>query len=553
ARLFVDSAQLADQNFVTTPSNAKSIARIVSRLDGIPLAIELAAARAATMSTDALSARLDESFRILTGGSRAALPRQQTLRAMIDWSFNLLSEAEQALIRRLSVFSGGWTVETAEKVCADGNTIHEEDVRDLLLQLVGKSLVIYEEAQARYRLLETVRWYTRQKLTETSEAADTRDRHLKAMLLIAESTKLTGANQVEDLARLETEHENILSALDWCDSSPEGAEAGLRLVAALGRFWYMHGHFANGRRAISHALARAGAQVTTPRRAEALVAAALLARVQGDLAAAEEFLLEAQAVNRDLDDKRGLSTVLNSLGNVKREGGRFDEAKQVWLEALEIRKELEDRPGIAVVRGNLGIVSMFSGDFEEAEEHIQASLTEERVLQRRSHEGIALSNLGLLKMWRGDMEAARTYCLLALEVNREVGTKLVESRDLHHLGQIELELGNVGPAREYLIGSLRISGAITAKELMADAIESVAALMNKVGDHATAAKLAGGAERIRQESGCAMSPNEVGRYRRENEAFKAALGSSEAERLIEMGRAMKSSEALDLALSALAN
>jgi predicted ATPase/class 3 adenylate cyclase len=551
ARLFVERAQLADQNFQPTPTSAKSIARIVSRLDGIPLAIELAAARASTMSTEALSARLDESFRILTGGSKAALPRQQTLRAMIDWSYNLLSGQEQAMLRRLGVFSGGWTLETAESVCTDGDLIHRDDVLDLLLQLVGKSLVIYEEVSARYRLLETVRWYALQKLAESEESADTRNRHLRTFLKIAEDTKLTGANQVEDLARLETEHENILAALDWCDASPEGAEAGLRLVAALGRFWYMHGHFASGRRAISHALARTGAQVRTQRRGEALIAAALLARVQGDLKSAEDFLLEAQAVYRKLDDNKGLSTVLNSLGNVMREGGRFAEAKSVWLEALEIRKALEDRPGIAVVRGNLGIVSMFSGDYDEAEDHIQASLAEERALQRRSHEGIALSNLGLLKMWKGDLPGAKACCLLALEVNREVGTKLVESRDLHHLGQIELDQGNLDDARGYLQDSLKISGTLTAKELMADAIETVAALMNRTGDHATAAKLAGGAERIRHESGCAMAPNEEGRYKRENDAFCSALGKTEAQRLMEIGRAMKSSEALELAVSAL--
>ena len=551
ARLFVERAQLADQNFAPTPTSAKSIARIVSRLDGIPLAIELAAARASSMSTEALSARLDESFRILTGGSKASLPRQQTLRAMIDWSFNLLSGQEQAMLRRLGVFSGGWTLETAESVCADGELIHADEVLDLLLQLAGKSLVVYEEVSTRYRLLETVRWYAMQKLAETDESSETRNRHLRTFLKIAEESKLTGANQIEDLAKLETEHENVLAALDWCDSSPEGAEAGLRLVAALGRFWYMHGHFASGRRMISHALSRSGAQVRTPRRAEALVAAALLARVQGDLKAAEEFLLEAQEVYRKLNDDRGVSTVLNSLGNVMREGGRFAEAKNVWLEALEIRKALDDRPGIAVVRGNLGIVSMFSGDYDEAEEHIQASLAEERALQRRSHEGIALSNLGLLKMWKGDVAGARTYCLLALEVNREVGTKLVESRDLHHLGQIEIDEGNLEIARGYLQESLKISGALTAKELMADAIETVAALMNRTGDHATAAMLAGGAERIRHESGCAMAPNEEGRYKRENESFTAALGRAEAGRLMETGRAMKSSEALELAVSAL--
>ncbi|MDQ2985610.1 MAG: adenylate/guanylate cyclase domain-containing protein [Armatimonadota bacterium] len=551
-RLFVERAQLADPSFVPTPASARSIARIVARLDGIPLAIELAAARVSTMPTDALSARLDESFRILTGGNKAALPRQQTLHAMIDWSFNLLSPPEQAMVRRLSVFSGGWTLETAESVCADGEVIERDDILHLLVQLVGKSLVLYDEMSARYRLLETVRWYSRQKLAETSDAAATRDRHLRAFLTVAENAKLTGANQVEALERLEIEHENLLSALDWCDVSPSGAELALRMVGALGRFWYMHGHFSSGRRALSLALARVDAQARTPRRAEALVAAALLARVQGDLGAAEGFLMEAQVVYRGLDDKRGLSTALNALGNVMREGGRHEDAQRIWEEALLLRVEMGDRAGISVVKGNLGIIAMLKGDYVEAESQIQASLGEERALQRRSHEGIALSNLGLLKLWQGELEVAREYCLLALAVNREVGTKLVESRDLHHLGQIEVGIGTLEQAKNYLVASLRISKSLAAKELMADAIETTAAVMNRERRFEIASTLIGAAERIRHESGCAMPPNEVERYESEVSAVKAALGARESELHIEKGRSMRSAEAVELTLRSLA-
>jgi tetratricopeptide (TPR) repeat protein len=454
------------------------------------------------------------------------------------------------MLRRLGGFSGGWTLDAAEAVCADGETILAEDVLDLLVQLVNKSLVLYDEFSARYRLLETVRWYSRQKLAETDEGPETRDRHLTAFLAIAEGAALTGANQVEALGRLEMEHKNLLAALDWCDASPGGAEPGLRLVGALGRFWYMHGHFASGRRALSVALARVEAQPWTTRRGEALVSAALLARVQGDLHAAEGFLQEAREVFQHLSDKRGLSTTLNALGNVMREGGRYEEARQIWNEALALRLELHDRAGISVVRGNLGIVAMLNGDYEEAEEHIQASLAEERALQRRSHEGIALSNLGLLKMWQGDFESARNYSQLALEVNREVGTKLVESRDLHHLGQIEVALANIDTARGYLVGSLRISSALAAKELIADAVETSASLLNRLSRFEIAAKLAGAAERIRHESGCAMAPNEVGRYESEIATMKEALGDN-AERLLEEGRSMRSGEAVELAVCSL--
>jgi len=549
-RLFVERARQADSGFNLRPEAAKSIARIVTRLDGIPLAIELAAARASSMSIEALSARLDESFRILTGGSKAAMERQQTVRAMIDWSYNLLTDPERAMLRRLGVFSGGWTLEAAESVCADGEQIVSEDVLDLLVHLVNKSLVLYDEFAARYRLLETVRWYARQKIAESDEGPETRNRHLESFLAIAESAELTGANQVEALDRLEMEHKNLLAALDWCEASPLGSEPCLRMVAALGRFWYMHGHFATGRKALASALDRAEAQPGTAVRGEALISAALLARVQGDLGAAERYLQEARAVFQGLDDKRGLSTTLNALGNVMREGGRYEEARKIWDEALALRVEIKDRAGIAVVRGNLGIVAMLNGRYEEAEQHIQSSLAEERAMQRRSHEGIALSNLGLLKMWQGDLESARNYSLLALEVNREVGTKLVESRDLHHLGQVEVALGNIDAARTYLVGSLRISSALAAKELIADAVETTATMMNRLTRCEVAVILAGAAERIRHEAGCAMAPNEVGKYEAELAEMSDVLGGDFA-RLLEEGRSMRSGDAVDLAISSL--
>jgi non-specific serine/threonine protein kinase len=550
-QLFVDRAQLAEASFTLNEGNYLSVCRIVERLDGIPLAIELAAARVATMPTEALSARLDDSFRVLTGGGKATLPRQQTLRTMIDWSFNLLSEPEKAMLRRLSVFSGGWTLESAERVCADGEVIHQDDVLDLLLQLVGKSLAAYDELSSRYRLLETVRWYSLQKLADADEATQTRDRHLETFLDVAEGAKLTGADQVEALERLATEHENILAALDWCEASSAGVESALKIVSALGRFWYMHGHFSTGRKAIAMAVARRGASAPTKLRAEALVSAALLARVQGDLVAAEEYLSEAKAIYEQLQDNKGVSTTLNSLGNVMREGGRYEEAQAIWDQALQLRSEMGDKAGISVVRGNLGIIAMLRGNFSAADEHIQASLQTERELQRRSHEGIALSNLALSKMWQGDLEAAQDYCLLALEVNREVGTKLVESRDLHHLAQISVSLGKTDSAKSYLSASFKISRSLAAKELIADALETAASIMNREERFRLAAELTGAAERVRQESGCKMPPNEMDRYASEVERFKDGLGSAAADTCLERGRAMKTAEAVEAALSAM--
>src|SRR5579884_1453224 len=316
-RLFVERAALSYPGFALTEQNAPAVAQVCVRLDGIPLAIELAAARIKVLSADQIAARLDDRFRLLTGGSRTALPRQQTLRALIDWSYDLLSEAERTLLRRLSVFLGGWTLEAAEAVCADashappraaamgagehaaapleagsrenaGGPVAAEAVLDLLSRLVDKSLVLVEEsaeAEARYRLLETVRQYSRDRLMESEEARDLRCRHRDWFLTLAEGAerRLRGPDQVAWLNRLAQEHDNLRMALEWCRAEEDaGAEAGLRLAGALWRFWRVRGYLSEGRERLEAALAQASASERTAQRAKALYGLAALAWGQGD-------------------------------------------------------------------------------------------------------------------------------------------------------------------------------------------------------------------------------------------------------------------------------
>src|SRR5579884_1260938 len=316
-RLFVERAVLSRPDFAVTAQNAASVVQICSRLDGIPLAIELAAARARALAVEQLAQRLDDRFRLLTGGSRTALPRQQTLRATIDWSYDLLSQAERTLLRRLSVFLGGWTLEAAEAVCADashappraaamgagehaaapleagsrenaGGPVAAEAVLDLLSRLVDKSLVLVEEsaeAEARYRLLETVRQYSRDRLMESEEARDLRCRHRDWFLTLAEGAerRLRGPDQVAWLNRLAQEHDNLRMALEWCRAEEDaGAEAGLRLAGALWRFWRVRGYLSEGRERLEAALAQASASERTAQRAKALYGLAALAWGQGD-------------------------------------------------------------------------------------------------------------------------------------------------------------------------------------------------------------------------------------------------------------------------------
>jgi len=311
-QLFIERAVAAKPGFTVTNDNAPAVAQVCWRLDGIPLAIELAVARMRVLTPRQIAERLDDRFRLLTGGSRAALPRQRTLRAALDWGHDLLSEKERALLRRLSVFAGGWTLEPAEAVCADaeegevgagGPAIERYEVLDLLSQLVEKSLSVAEEesGEMRYHLLETVRQYGAEKLEEMQESLVMHRKHRDWFVALAECAgeELRGAEQKAWLDRLEREHDNLRAALEYSKREADGVGTGLSLAAVLSRFWHIRGHWSEGRRHLEEMLAlegrpaSAGSQATPEDRAErkaararALNSAGFLAFRQGDYTAA---------------------------------------------------------------------------------------------------------------------------------------------------------------------------------------------------------------------------------------------------------------------------
>jgi predicted ATPase/DNA-binding SARP family transcriptional activator len=284
-RLFVARARQRVPSFVLTLRNRQAVAQICRQLDGIPLAIELAAARIGALSAQELAERLDDSLKLLTGGSRTADPRQRSLRATLEWSFELLSEPEQVLFRRLSVFAGGWTLEAAEVVCS-GEAIEEGEVLDLLSKLVEKSLVVTEAGQeedaSRFRMLGPVRQYVHEKVEEIGESEAVRRQHAEYFLALAEEAdpQLKGAEQEEWLKRLEQEHDNLRAALSWALEQGK-AELGLRLSGALGDFWYMRGHLSEGQRWLEAGLAQSGTYSDSAR-AKALLHAGHIASMLGD-------------------------------------------------------------------------------------------------------------------------------------------------------------------------------------------------------------------------------------------------------------------------------
>jgi len=314
ARLFVDRAKLARSDFGLTAENASSIASICARLDGMPLAIELAAARLRSMSVDELSERLDQRFALLTDGSRAALPRHRTLRSMLDWSYDLLTDVEQAMLRRVSVFAGGWTLASAEQVCG-GDKIDASDVIEQLTSLADKSLVVTDEqaGATRYRMLETVRQYALDRLHDCGEEAHCRGCHLTYFVALAEefNEQKDGPKQQSWLTQIASEHDNLRSALAW--SAEWRPIEGLRLANALSAFLHIRGHLAEGRDWLIRLLDAAAIDCPARELARGKYAAAVFAIPQGDYAAGKRLLNESLALYREADDPNGAARAVGAL------------------------------------------------------------------------------------------------------------------------------------------------------------------------------------------------------------------------------------------------
>jgi predicted ATPase len=481
-RLFIERAQLNLPQFAVTHENAPALASVCHRLDGIPLALELAAARVRSMSIQEIDRRLDQRFRLLTGGSRTALPRQRTLRALIDWSYDLLSEAEKSLLGRLSVFAGGWTLDAAEEVCA-GNGVDRGAVFDLLTSLFDKSLAIAEERHAatRYRMLETVRQYARDRLLENAEEARWRTRHLAYFLRLAEDAepRLMGPDQAIWLDLLETEHDNLRGALTWSSSADTDAAGGLRLAGATGRFWLVRGYFREGRGWLSGLLDLAREGQDQAARAKALHWAGDLARQQGDYPIARVLLEESVAIRRALGDRPGVAASVSNLGTVAHYQGDDDAALALYSEGLAIRRELNDQWGIAMSLNNLGTVAFHRGDYATVRSLNEESLAIFRKLGDRQNIAMALSNLGEMALERDDYSTAWTLLSESLEIGRELGDRMHIASALVSLGEVAYVRGDWPSARALHEESLALFRELGSRQ-------GIASSLNSLGDAACA-------------------------------------------------------------------
>jgi len=545
-RLFVERARAVQPTFVLTEQNGRSVAQLCRRLDGIPLAIELAAARVRALPVEQIAARLDDRFRLLTGGSRATVARHQTLRATIDWSYDILAEPERAVLRRLSVFAGGASLEAAESVCT-GDPVDPAEILDVLSRLVEKSLVFTDPAstEARFRLLETVREYARGRLVEAGEGDVTLRRHRDWYLALVDEASpafFHGPEPAEWLRRLDREHEDLRAALEWCLDQPNEGRSGLRIAAGLWRYWEIRGHLTEGRGWLARMVEAAGNDVSALR-ADALTGAGNLAFMQGDYRAASTFHEASLALHREIGDRQSIAYAANNLANTAVQLGEHARARSLYEETVALVRELGDVRGVAFGSINLADVVAREGDIAAALDLQEGVLTSIRELGDRWMEAFAIDAFARAKSRAGDRDAARSLHVEALAILEEIGDRRGVARILTHLADLARSDGDTARARGLFRQSLAIRQDVGDMPGLASAMENLAGGV-AIDDAEAAAHLYGAAESLREAIRAMVPPQAAAAHDRNLADLESRLGTDRFEAARREGRLMTPNEAL---------
>ncbi|HET6312934.1 MAG TPA: tetratricopeptide repeat protein [Chloroflexia bacterium] len=458
-RLFVERATAIRSDFVVGQEHVSALVELAAKLDGLPLAIELAAARTRVLSVQQIVERLDERFRLLSTTSRSASPRHRSLQAVMDWSYELLSEEERAVLRSLSMFAGAFTLEAVQAV--SGLEVDEFETIDLLSRLVDRSLLNVDErgGAATYRMLETIRRYGIERLEEAGEATPARDRLLEYYTDLAESTEneLLSVSQPLWLERLEREHDNLRASLEWGWTSERvrNRQLGLRLAGALVWFWYFRGYLSEGRTWLERLLGEEGARRPSVGLAKSLSAAGVLSYLQSDYLVARERLEEGLRVWRALGDLRGTAFALTFLGRVAQQ---LDDprAAELGAESVALFREHGDKWGLALSLDFLGEVARERGDHARAEELHRESMSLYLEVGHSWGVALELSHFGHVALRAGDYATARQRLEEAIEIQRTVGDKWMLAWTLHNLGHVVRAQGDHAQAAVFHDESLQL-------------------------------------------------------------------------------------------------
>ena len=552
-RLFAARAAASLPGFAIGPANSAAVAALCRALDGVPLAIELAAAWVRTLSVEQIAARLADRFGLLTTGNRTAPPRQRTLRAAMDWSYELLTASEQVLLRRLSVFVG-WSLEMAEQVCSDDH-LAAGDVLDLLASLVDKSLVVLEPevlGEARYRLLDTIREYAAERLSDAGESAACQRRLRDYTVALAEHNVAIGmarvpapwSARVDVFRRYDVDGGNVLQVLSQCRADGD-AEMGLRLCTAVRPCWIVRGTFTEGGEWLDSLLALDAPAVPLGVQGAALVGRAQLALPSAP-AEAESFAGAGLALCRAAGDEWWTASALNLLSDIALHTGRTDEAAPAADEALSIAQAAGDGWNEGYALGVRAAIAGLAGRLREAEQLATASISIMHRIDQQWGVARALLGLGDLARLRGDPGGAHSRYLGALAILREIDARPDIARCLAGLARVALDLGSVGQARQHLSESLRLSHSTGSRIGVARGLEAFAALAGAEDRPELAVQLTAAASALREAAGFpALSGARAERYL----APARRLGEPAVARLWAQGLAMGSDAAVALALS----
>jgi len=543
--LFLDRASAVRPGFVLDAEKAPAVVEICRRLDGIPLAIELAAARMRVLSVEQILARLHDRFRLLAGG-HGALARHQTLRASIQWSYDQLTAAEQRLLRVVSVFAGGWTLEAAS-ACVEG--WDEFQVLDLLTRLVEKSLVVVERIDGedtRYRCLESVRQFTTELLTEGQEIQAARVRHRDWCVVFAErgARHLRGGDQVSWYGRIEAEIGNLRAALEWCRDDPQGAEPALRIAAGLGWFWAVRGYNREGRQWIGEILARTSFEPSATL-ATVLLAAGNMAYRQDDLETARRYYQQSLEVRRAIGDEANVAGVLGSLGNVAQALGEWQEAKSLFEQTFELSRKIGNRIWQGTSLTCLGNVTRYLGDFDAGRAYLGEALVITRELRNIVGEAIVLQSLGDQYLQEQDYNAARDYYEQSMALQEQLGDR--HSQAVARLG-LAVAVGRQGDtarSRALFEEGFRALVDMGNRLMIGMGLEDLARELLLERSAAQAARLLGAANALREAIHSPVPPSRAADLERTIGAARDTLGKDAFALEWDRGRRLSAEQAVD--------